>query len=75
MSGSFDQNERALGAQFALETLRNMITESDQQAFSRSALIDTISFLLDAISGADSDDLEGCAEDFKLAEVVLKWPV
>jgi hypothetical protein len=67
MSGSFDQNERALGAQYTLETLRNLITESNQQTFTRTALINMISWMLDAISAAD----EQPHQYDELAEVLL----
>lgn len=52
MTGSFDGNERAIGAHAALDTLRNLLTESPNQAFERGTLLALIADVSDTLAGA-----------------------
>ena len=53
MSGSFDANERAIGAMITLDTLTNMVIESPQQSFSKESILRLAGWMKDAVSGVE----------------------
>lgn len=59
MSGSFDSNERALGAQVIIDTLQNMILESPLESFSKETILGWCGWASNALAGADEEFVEG----------------
>lgn len=53
MTGSFDGNERAIGAEIALDTLTNMLIESEHETFSKTSLLRLTGWMKDAIAGVE----------------------
>ena len=58
MTGSFEANERALGAQVIIDTLQNMIVESPLQSFSRETILGWCGWASTALTGVEEDEVE-----------------
>lgn len=58
MSGSFEANERALGAQIIIDTLQNMIAESPLRSFSRETILGWCGWASTALTGVEEDEAD-----------------
>lgn len=53
MTGSFEGNERAIGAYAVLDTLSNMVIESPNQSFTKIDVLRLAGWMKDAVSGVE----------------------